>query len=128
MADSGPINPDIWTVERHLEGLPKPVIELYERFILLVEECGPFEYSVTKTAITLKGVRRGFAGAKPKSRWLDGFLDLQREVRDKRIRRASPYTKRLFVHQFRITEPKQLDASFAVWVHEAYDVGAGHHL
>jgi hypothetical protein len=104
------------------------VVDLYERFILLVEGCGPFEYSVTRTAIALKGARRGFAGAKPKQRWLDGFVDLQREVRDERIRRSSPYTKRLFVHQFRITKPDQLDATFAGWVREAYDVGAGHHL
>jgi hypothetical protein len=108
--------------------LPGTVVDLYERFILLVEACGPFEYSVTKTAIALKGARRGFAGAKPKQRWLDGFVDLQREVRDERIRRSSPYTKRLFVHQFRITEPNQMDATFAGWIREAYDVGAGHHL
>ena len=38
--------------------------------------------SVTKTAITLKGGRRGFAGAKPKARWLDGYLDLQRPIDD----------------------------------------------
>jgi Domain of unknown function (DUF5655) len=128
MPGSGPEDVDVWTVERHLEGLPNRVIDLYERFILLVQQCGPFEYHVTKSAIALKGVRRGFAGAKPKPQWLDGFLDLQREVRDGRIRRVSPYTKRLFVHQFRIIERNELDASFALWIREAYDVGAGQHL
>ena len=52
---------------------------------------------MSKTAISFKGTRRGFAGAKPKKRWLDGYLDLQRRLTDPQIRSASPYTKRLFV-------------------------------
>lgn len=123
-----PALPDDWSVERHLEGKPEEVVELFWRFIALVEACGPFTYSVAKTAITLKGERRGFAGAKPKDRWLDGYLDLQRQVTDERIRSASPYTKRLWVHQFRIVEPGQLDAEFADWIGEAYAVGAGAHV
>ena len=117
-----------WTVEDHLAGKPDDVVALYERFIGLVQECGPFSYRVTKTAITLKGSRRGFAGAKPTKRSLDGYLDLQRELRDLRIKRASPYTKRLFVHQFRVTSLDQLDDEFAGWLGEAYDVGAGAHM
>ena len=76
----------------------------------------------------LLGQPAGFAGAKPKAGSLDGYLDLQRRVEDPRIRRASPYTKRLVVHQFRISAPEQLDAEFAGWVGEAYQVGQGGHL
>jgi hypothetical protein len=119
---------DLWTVERHLDDKPEEIVVLYRRFIALAEECGPFTYRVTKTAITLKGTRRGFAGAKPAQRWLDGYLDLQRELRDPRIRYASRYTRRLFVHQFRITRLEQLDRDFAGWVREAYEVGAGAHV
>jgi uncharacterized protein DUF5655 len=119
---------DEWSVERHLEGKSEEVVDLFRRFIALVETCGPFTYSVTKTAITLKGERRGFAGAKPKPGWLDGYLDLQRQLSDDRIRSASPYTSRLFVHQFRIVEPRQLDSKFSEWISEAYAVGAGRHL
>jgi hypothetical protein len=43
-------------------------------------------------------------------------------------RYAAPYTKRLFVHQFRIRTPEQLDEEFAGWVREAYVVGQGGHL
>lgn len=125
---SATVTADDWTVERHLEGVSERTKDLYERFISLVEACGPFTYSVSKTAITLKGARRGFAGAKPRLEWLDGYFDLQRPVRDERIRRASPYTKTLFVHQFRITEPVQMDSVFSGWVREAYEVGAGEHL
>jgi hypothetical protein len=117
-----------WTVEDHLADKPDEIVALYRRFIALVDECGPFSYRVTKTAITVKGSRRGFAGAKPRMRSLDGYMDLQRELRDPRIQRASPYTKRLFVHHFRITSLDQLDSEFAGWIREAYDVGAGAHM
>jgi Domain of unknown function (DUF5655) len=117
-----------WTVAAHLRGCDPAVIRLYERFVELVRACGAFEVAVSKTAISFKGTRRGFAGAKPKKRWLDGYLDLQRQLTDPRIRSASPYTKRLFVHQFRVTALDQLDEDFAGWVREAYDVGQGLHL
>ncbi len=119
---------DTWTVDDHLAGRPAEIVALYRRFIGLVEACGPFSYSVAKTAITLKGTRRGFAGAVPKERSLDGYLDLTREIRDPRISSASPYTKRLFVHHFRVTDLRQLDEEFAGWIREAYAVGAGGHL
>jgi Domain of unknown function (DUF5655) len=122
------MDPSAWTVEDHLRGKPPAVIALYQRFVELVQACGPFEYSVAKTAITFKGSRRGFAGAKPTSRSLDGYLDLQRHVEDPRIRQAAPYTKRLFVHQFRVSAVDQLDDEFAGWVREAYEVGQGGHL
>jgi hypothetical protein len=119
---------DQWTVESHLAGRADLVRDLYRRFIDLVEACGPFTYAVSRTAISLKGTRRGFAGAKPKTETLDGFLDLQHVVRDPRIVRSSPYTRRLFVHHFRVRSGDELDEQFASWVQEAYDVGAGAHL
>ena len=118
---------DEWTVERHLVDLPESVIELSGHFVEMVSACGPFDLAVTRTAIAFKGPHRGFAGAKPRQSSLDGFLDLQRWVTDERFRRVSPYTKKLFVDQFRLTGPTQLDDSFAGWVQEAYAVGCGAH-
>lgn len=97
-----------WSVERHLADKPQSVVDLYERFIAIVATCGPHTVSVTKTAIAFRGTRRGFAGAKPRNNSLDGFLDLQHKVRDERFLRVSPYTKSVFVHQFRITDVAQL--------------------
>ena len=122
------VDAETWTIEDHLSGKPDEIVALYRRFIALAEMCGPFSCHVTKTAITLKGTRRGFAGLKPTMRSLDGYLDLRRELRDPRILRVSPYTKRLFVHQFRVISPYQLDNEFADWIHEAYAVGGGAHL
>ena len=119
---------DVWTVERHLQGKRTEVIALYHRFIELAQACGPFTCAVSKSAITLKGTRRGFAGAVLGERALRGYLDLPRLVEDARITRSAPYTKRLYVHHFRIDRPGQLDEQFAGWLSEAYQVGAGAHL
>lgn len=116
-----------WTVQRHLADKPEAVVDLYKRFVRLLTACGPYTVSVTKTAIAFKGTHRGFAGAKPRKASLDGFLDLQREVRDERFLRVSPYTKSLYVQQFRITDADQLDPFFAVLMEEAYQVGRGAH-
>ena len=118
----------VWTVDDHLRGQPPAAVDLFRRFVRLVEACGPFEYSVAKTTITFKGVRRGFAGARPTKQGLVGYLDLLRRVEDPRIQRASPYTKSLFVHHFSVTDPNQMDDEFAGWVREAYEVGRGAHL
>jgi Domain of unknown function (DUF5655) len=117
-----------WTVERHLQDKPEQIVALYNRFIELAEACGPFVYSVSKSAITLKGSRRGFAGATPRQSSLTGYLDLQRRLVDPRITRSSPYTKRLFVHHYRVVAFDELDDEFGAWLCEAYAVGQGAHL
>lgn len=129
MPDSSDGSSDgVWTVARHLEGHPAFAVDLYTAFIQMVESLGPFTYSVSKTSITLKGTRRGFAGARPVATGLRGYFDLQREVRDRRITSASPYTSRLVVHHFRIETPSELDDEFLGWLREAYAVGNGEHL
>lgn len=118
----------MWRVADHLEGKPADSVALYHRFVELVAACGPFTYAVSKTTITFKGTRRGFAGARPTRAGLAGYLDLQHAVEDRRFSRVTPYTKRLFTHTYRITAPEDLDDEFAGWVAEAYAVGAGAHL
>jgi len=117
-----------WSVADHLRDQPEASIRLYRRFVELVEACGPFTYAVSKTSITFKGTRRGFAGALPTRRGLSGYLDLQRVVKDARLISSAPYTKRLFVHQVRITRLEDLDDEFAGWIGEAYAVGQGAHM
>ncbi|MFE6995491.1 DUF5655 domain-containing protein [Microbacterium sp. NPDC057659] len=117
------------TVEQHLDGKSPEVVALYDRFIELAEECGPFIYSVNRSAITIKGTRRGFAGVVPGKGHLRGFLDLPRAIgSDPRIRRSAPYESRLFVNYFRVTSLDELDETFAQWLAEAYEVGRGAHL
>ena len=79
-----------WTIERHLAGQPQPALDLYRKFIHIVEGIGPFTYAVGKSSITLKGERRGFAGIRPCRDGVRGYLDLQRELRDPRITSVGP--------------------------------------
>jgi hypothetical protein len=117
-----------WTVARHLAGQPQFAVDLYRQFIETVESIGPFTYAVTKTTITLKGERRGFAGARPFRDGVRGYFDLQREVHGAQIASVAPYTKRLYVHQFRLASPPDIDDQFVRWLREAYAVGAGAHI
>jgi hypothetical protein len=117
-----------WTVERHLAGRPERVRDLYTAFVGALAACGPFQVSVSKTAIAFKGAHRGFAGVTPTASGLSGFIDLQRRIESPRFSRVSPYTKRLFVHRFRLTAPDELDDEFTSWLIEAYAVGAGAHI
>jgi hypothetical protein len=122
------MEPRVWTVEDHLAGQPVSSVELYGRFASMVERCGPFSYSVTKTTVTFKGSRRGFAGALPRRRGLSVYLDLQRVIEDRRVISVAPYTRRLFVHQIRLATMGDLDEQFRGWVREAYAVGQGAHM
>jgi hypothetical protein len=117
-----------WTIERHLDGQPEFAVDLFHRFVATLSDIGPFAYAVSKSTITVKGTRRGFAGARPYRSGLRGYFDLQREVKDPRITSVSPYTNRLFVHHFRISSSDQIDEEFAGWLREAYAVGAGAHM
>lgn len=105
------------------------MIALYHRFIGMAEECGPFTYAVSRSAITLKGTRRGFAGAALSDGQLRVYLDLMQAIPDDpRVRRVDPYGRRLFVHHISISAPDELDETFSQWMREAYEVGRGMHL
>jgi len=84
---------------------------------------------VSKTTITFKGARRGFAGARPTRQGVEGYLDTMRPLDgDPRILRSSPYLRSLHVNRYRIRTLADLDDTFAGWVREAYEVGGGAHL
>lgn len=118
-----------WTVERHLRDAPPEHVALYRAVEALILGQGDVTISVSKTTITFKGSRRGFAGARPTSTGVRGYLDPMRPLpTEPRITRVDPYTKRLFVHQYVLRSPDDLDATFAGWVHEAFRVGEGDHL
>ncbi|MER7796167.1 DUF5655 domain-containing protein [Microbacterium sp. NPDC096154] len=84
-----------WTVDDHLRGKPPASVDLFRAFEAMVAGCGSFELSVSKSTVTFKGARRGFAGAHPTRGGLRGYLDLQRAVDDPRITAVAPYTSRL---------------------------------
>jgi hypothetical protein len=117
---------EIWTIERHLEVGSDHGRALFHRFVDIVAACGDYSTSVSKTTITFKGPRRGFAGARPKGGRLQGYFDVTYRVDDPRIRSIAPYQSDLFVHHFRVDSLEELDVDFARWIADAYDqVGCG---
>ena len=115
------------TVEDHLRDKPEAIRRLFMAFEQLVDRCGPYERSVTKTAIAFKGPVRGFAGVTPRRHDLSGFLDLTEQVYEAPFTGVTPYTKRLWVHRFVVNDLGQLDRAFAARVAEAYAVGQRAH-
>jgi len=119
----------VWTVDDHLRDADPAAVRLWHRIDELIRSFGPVTHSVAKTTITFKGPRRGFAGARPLRAGGRGYFDLMRELPpDPRILSASPYGRRLFVHQFRLADESEFDDDVGAWLREAYDVGCGAHL
>jgi len=124
------MNADEWTVDDHVEGRPEHAVALYRQFEEFVLRLGEVTVSVSKSTITFKGPRRGFAGGKPTKVGLRGYFDLTRNLgtSDHRILNVAPYQRQLHVHHFTLTTPQDLDDEFCGWIREAYDVGCGKHL
>lgn len=120
----------IWTVDDHLAQGSDAMVELWWQVRAAIESFGPTSLAVSKTTVTFKGSRRGFAGASPRKDDVVGYFDIMRIVGegDPRIRRVAPYGRNLFVHQFRLTDAAQLGDEFVGWLGEAFAVGAGAHL
>ncbi|HEX4400089.1 MAG TPA: DUF5655 domain-containing protein [Galbitalea sp.] len=118
-----------WTVEDHLRAGTPETIALFRELRSTLESLGPITTSVSKTTVTFKGPRRGFAGGRPLSKGVVGYLDLMRQLPDdRRIRSISPYGRNLFVHHYILTDAGDLDEEFSGWLREAYAVGCGAHL
>lgn len=118
-----------WSVDDHLQDGPPEHVELYRLIEDYLLGLDGVTVSVSKTTITFKGRRRGFAGARPTRRGVQGYFDLTRQLdSDPRIRGISPYTKRLYVHQYLVSSPAEVDETFRTWLHDAWRVGEGDHL
>lgn len=118
-----------WTVEDHLNTGNEDTVALFEKIRALIDSFGPGSISVSKTTVTFKGTRRGFAGARPTDRAVVGYLDLMRQLpADHRITRAAPYGRNLYVHHYRLRDETELDEQFTSWLRDAYAVGCGAHL
>lgn len=116
-------------IKQHMENGTPNSRAMYDRLVEILDEIGPYTIHPAKSTITFKGTRRGFCGAHPKQDSLIGYFDLTRALEsDPRIRSVSPYTKKLFVHHFRIASIDEMDETFQGWIREAYRVGQGDHL
>jgi hypothetical protein len=114
-------------LEEPFEGKPQFVRDLFERFRKMVEACGPVKLLPYRDKVGFM-VRVRFAGAIPKTGWLEIGFWLPRRVESPRFRKVETISLNAHVHLLRVTEPKQLDREVASWLEEAYAVGCQKHL
>ena len=120
---------DGWSIDDHLQRGDDASVALWRRIDDFLQSLGDVTHSVSRSTVTYKGPRRGFAGAHPKGSVVVGYFDLMRELpADPRVRRASPYGRNLYVHHFQVADDTDIDATFLGWLREAYAVGCGAHL
>jgi uncharacterized C2H2 Zn-finger protein len=103
------------------------VRELFDRFRRLIESMGPVKL-VPYTGRVGFMVRVRFAGAAPRSNWLDVGFWLTRRIESPRLRRVETLLPNAHLHWLRVANASDLDAELAGWLREAYDVGCQRHL
>jgi hypothetical protein len=103
------------------------VRELFERFRAMVERCGPVKVLPYRDKIGFM-VRVRFAGAVPRSQWLDVAFWLPRRINHRRFHKVETISPSAHIHMLRVKKPAELDGRVAAWLREAYAVGRQEHL
>lgn len=111
-----------YRIDELFAGKPAAIRRLFDRFRSMVESCGRVKRLVHRDKV-LFVVHHRFAGAMPKSRWLDIHFWLPRRVKDPRFRRIDSIYPRAHSHSLRITAPEELDDQVQSWLQQAYEIG-----
>ena len=117
-----------YTVDGFFEGKPTRLRELYDAWVELVGEVGPFEQVPTKTRIAFM-VRVRFAGVARlrKDGLVCGFW-LKRPISSPRSTKVELLGRSDWVYQFVLRSEDELDDEVRGWIREAYEVGRQTHL
>ena len=100
---------------------------LFDRFVELVESCGPVAIIPQRTRVAFQA-RMRFAAIIPRKRYLRGHFVLARRREEPFFSRIQRYSRRNYVHEFRLDSEGQLTGVFLDCVQEAYRVGEQRHL
>ncbi len=101
--------------------------ELFDRLRAMVGACGPVKVVAYRDRVGFM-VRVRFAGAVPRTRWLEIGFWLTRRVEHPRFDKVETIYPKVHIHLLRITEPADLNGEVAAWLEEAYAVGCQRHL
>jgi len=116
-----------FTLAHHFRGKPPGIRRLYREVVAAIRAVGPVRVLPEKTRIAFQ-VRMSFAQVTPRRQWLDGHLVLARRIDHPRFRRVQTFSPRNHLHEFRLTDPDEIDDQFRSWLAEAYLVGDQQHL
>jgi hypothetical protein len=95
---------------------------LFDDLAAVIQSFGPVEIYAQKTRIVFT-VRVRFVAAMPKKHWLDGHIWLKRRADDPHFHRIELLPPTNFIHNFRLTNPAQIDEEFVALLMESYRVG-----
>ncbi len=115
------------SLESHFRGKNREVRELFDALVALLQRFGPVTVLPEKTRIAFQ-VRMSFAAVSVRQCYIVGHFVFGRRVEHPRFLRVETYSPRNHLHAFRIDAPTDLDAEFAEWAREAYEVGEQKHL
>jgi hypothetical protein len=116
-----------YDLETHFEGKPPEIRILFDAVVEVIKRFGPVIVLPEKTRIAFQ-TRMSFAQVTPRMKWLDGHVVLARRLERPRFRKIETISPRNHVHHFRLHATTDIDAEFASWLNEAYDVGEQRHL
>ena len=115
-----------WTLDPHFAGKPALARDIYERFLTMLERCGPVTVLPEKTRIAFQ-VRMSFAQLTIRRHWVLGHLVLARRVEDPLFTKVESFSPRNHAHHFRLDAAEQVEA-LGPFAREAYAVGCQEHL
>ena len=98
-----------------------------DRLVEAAHSCGPVTIYAQKTRIVFM-VRVRFAGVMTRKRWLYFSLWLTRKIEHSRLHKVDVYGPRSYGHQFRLSDPAEIDERLEALICEAYRVGRQEHL
>ncbi|MFQ5766518.1 MAG: DUF5655 domain-containing protein [Acidobacteriota bacterium] len=105
----------------------KEVRRLYERFLEIVQECGPVKVIPQKSRIVFQ-VRMRFAAVMPQKKSLRGHVILAHRQDASCFHKVETFSPRNHLHAFRLESEEDLGRDLRHWVCEAYKVGCQDHI
>lgn len=111
----------------HFEGTDPEVRRSFDRFLEVIEACGPVEVIPQKTRIAIMAQVR-FAGCVVRKKWLLAHLWLTREAEHAKLRGRETLGPSTSIHRFRLDQAEDVDDALIELIRESYRVGLREHL
>ena len=115
-----------YSLEGHFEGKEPSVRQVFDKLLVLIQQCGPVTVIPQKTRIAIQA-RVRFAGGVARKNSFDAALWLTRRAQHPCLRRVEMFGPKSYGLHFRLTRPEDLDEKLAALVREAYAVGCQDH-
>ena len=111
-----------YSLDDHFAGKEPFVRDLYDLLFETLRLFGPVKAFPVKTRIVFQAEVQ-FAAAVPRTRWLEGYLWLQRQAIHPRIHKMEMGVFRDYGHIFRLSHIDDLDQTLVDLLHESYILG-----